>query len=307
MKRALPIAMLTLTIGAADLAAQIPMPSYARTYASTRVRGYYFQAPTPFVITHCQVPDETSQGNQYVGIYKLTAAPPPYSQTIPATPAFYSSGVKSDKIIAVMPPVVVKKDEWIAVLGSCGMTGAGNQANSYGTAAFAGRILGMPIVMNRCGMQQTLDPTKGVGPMWSENAGPISRTLLWVAGQGSTAHYGTGSGAPAPSLMRLDPNPPSIGFTAGLTAKAGTATNKGGAWVIGLQRASVKIPGIGTILTMPIAVTIPVTAIPALGTSLTLKVPNNKQFINAKIPMQLAVLEGYGLGLSNGAEWTIGQ
>ncbi len=307
MKRALPIAMLALTIGAADLAAQIPMPSYVRTFTSTMSRGYYFQAPMPFVITHVQVPDETKQGLQFVGIYKLPSAPPPYSQTIPATPAFYSSGVKSDKIIPVLPPVVFKKDEWVAVLGTCGMSGSGSQGNSYGTAAFAGRILGMPIVMNRCGMQQLLDPTKGVGPMWSENAGPISRVICWVAGQGATAHYGTGSGAPAPSLMRLDPNPPSIGFTAGLTAKAGTATNKGGAWVIGLQRASVKIPGIGTILTMPIAVTIPVTAIPALGTSLTLKVPNNKQFINAKIPMQLAVLEGYGLGLSNGAEWTIGK
>jgi len=304
MKHALPIAMLALTIGAADLTAQIPLSSYVRTFTSTMSRGYYFQAPAPFVVTHCQVPDETSQGNQYVAIYKMTQSPPPFSQTIQATPAFYSSGVKSDKIIAVLPPVVFKKDDWVAVIGTCGMSGSGSQGNSYGIAQFVGRVFGMPVTLKRCGMQQTLDPTKGVGPMWSEDNGPISRIVLWVAGQGATAHYGTGTGAPAPSLMRLDPNPPSIGFTAGLAAKAGTAGNKGGIWVFGSNRVSAKIPGIGTVLTLPIITTVPVPKIPAL---LTLKVPNNKLFIGAKIPMQLATLESYGLGLSNGAEWTIGQ
>lgn len=307
MRHAFPIALLALTIGTADLAAQIPLPSYVRTFTSTMTRGYYFQAPMPFVITHVQVPDETSQGQQFVGIYRLPSAPPPYSATIPATPIFYKGGVKSDQIIQVLPPIVFKKDEWVAVLGTCGMNGAGSQGNSYGTAQFAGRILGLPVTLKRCGMQQLLDPTKGVGPMWSEDNGPISRVICWVAGQGATAHYGAGSGTPPPSLMRLDPNPTSIGFSAGLMAKAGTATNKGGAWVFGLNRASAKIPGIGTVLTLPIIITSPVAPIPATGSSLTLNIPNNTQFVGVKIPMQLAVLESYGLGLSNGAEWQIGR
>ncbi|MDP6928288.1 MAG: hypothetical protein QF412_01175 [Planctomycetota bacterium] len=53
-------ATLILAIGAADLAAQIPMCDFTRTYTANRVRGYYFQCPSDFVVTHLQVPDESA-------------------------------------------------------------------------------------------------------------------------------------------------------------------------------------------------------------------------------------------------------
>ncbi|MDP6928289.1 MAG: hypothetical protein QF412_01180 [Planctomycetota bacterium] len=238
----------------------------------------------------------------------MTAIPPVYTASRPETAIFYKGDVKSGTKIAVMPPAVYKKGEWFGVLGSCAVNAASTvQANSYGVADYPSRLAGTPVTLSRFISQQIIGQFKGNVACSSVTAGTISRVICWIAHQGGTETFGAGSGGTPPSLARSDPNPPSIGFKAGLLAKAGTATNKGGAWVFGLKRTAQKIPGLGTINVLPIVATVPVAVIPATGTTLSINIPKNNQFIGAKIPMQLAVLEGYGLGLSNGAEWQIGK
>jgi hypothetical protein len=83
-------------------------------------------------------------------------------------------------------------------------------------------------------------------------------------------------------------------------------TSQGGVWMLGLQRAAMKLPGIGTVNISPIVANIPIPTISKwVGTMLSLNIPKNNLFIGVKIPMQIAVLEGGGLGLSKGAEWYI--
>ncbi|MCB9889726.1 MAG: hypothetical protein H6836_09115, partial [Planctomycetes bacterium] len=159
--RILPLTSLTLCLAtlAASIPAQIPMSKFARTFSSSLTRGFYFQAPTNLVLIKAQVPDEASYGKQIIAIYKLTSAPPAYSQTMDAKPSAYIDEIPSSTCWSLPTPVVYNKGDWVAVLGACGTTSC-TIHSSYGGAAVTSEVAGTPITLFRCGSQINIATTK---------------------------------------------------------------------------------------------------------------------------------------------------
>lgn len=300
MRFVLPAAAVALFAGTCF--AQIPMSKFNNTYTSNRVRGYHFQAPVDFTITAVQVPDESNKGKQYVAIYKMTSAPPPYSQSRMEKAVFYKGDVPSGQKIPVIPPVSYKKGDWVGVLGCCATSATSTScSNSYGAANFPSRIAGTPVTLIRFITQTVIGTNQGNCPV-SASTGSTSRIITWVANQGSTEHYGTGN----TGLFRSDPNPPSIGHTCELDIMPKDANNKGAIFLMGAQRVAIKT-AFGSLYVLPIVATIPIAGpIPKTGTAIKLPIPNNTAFLKAKIPTQVALITStLSLDLSNGAELNI--
>ena len=174
--------------------AQIAIPNYVRTYTQKpHTRGFYFQAPTVFVVTHLQVPDEQKAGKQMAAIYRLAKAPP--TRIIPKTadtPVFYKAGVPSNQLIPVIPPAIFKKGEWFVVLGAAG-SAATTSNSSYGPGSdFKSSVLGMPITLVRAGTQVNLEAKAGKGPIWGDPGFEVSRVRVFVAGHGRATTYRPG-------------------------------------------------------------------------------------------------------------------
>ncbi len=229
--------------------AQIPMSKYVRTFTGNVTRGYFFQAPVDFTVTELQVPDELNKGSYCVALYKLTAAPPPYSGTVPAKPTFYAF-VKDVHSCAKVPAAAgaFKKGEFCCVLGGGG-TEFGALSNSYGANGGANNpsaILGTPIAvgLQRCGMQINIGPTKGDGLMWSEVNGPIARVKMTVATGAGSCDFCPPSNGSA-ELQVCATNPTIIGKEMKLEMKSGATSNTGALIAFGLLRVNVVLPGFG--------------------------------------------------------------
>ncbi len=235
--------------------AQIPMSKYVRTFSSSgATRGYFFLAPVDFTVTGLQVPDETNKGSYVVAIYKLKAAPPPFSMTTPGTPLFYAF-VKDAHTCVKVPARVgaFKKGEWCVVLGAAGPE-VGTISNSYGASTGANNpssILGTPIAtgLQRCGIQANIGGAKGVGPIWSEVNGPISRIKMTVTG-GTVGATSCDFCPPSNGNAALDvcaTHPSIIDKELKLEMKSGGTTNTGALMAFGLIRGNNTVPGVGTL------------------------------------------------------------
>ncbi|MCA8957096.1 MAG: hypothetical protein KDC87_13550 [Planctomycetes bacterium] len=297
------LAGLSLVVLAASASAQIPMSKFARTFSSSLTRGFYFQAPTNLVLTHAQVPDESNYGKQIIAIYKLTSAPPAYSATIAVTPAAYIDEIPSSTCWKLPTPVIYNKGDWVAVLGACGTT-SGTVHNSYGSAAVASEVAGLAITLNRCGIQSNIATTKGVGAMWSENAGSIGRVRLTFAGGPSSCAHCTPSNGTA-VLSLCDDKPAISGKSLGITIASGGATNTGVALAIGINRANIAVPGFGTLCTNPIPLIVfGLPAATAAGTNYAFPIP---AAATGLVNLQAGLLGGTGLPLTNGLEIGVGK
>ena len=288
---------------AAALPAQIPMSKFVRTFSSTLTRGFYFQAPGALILTHAQVPDETNKGKQIIAVYKLSSPPPAFSATLAVTPAAYIDNFDSSKRWQLPTPIIYAKGDWVAVLGCCGPN-SGTISNSYGTAAVASQVGGVAITLNRCGIQANIAVAKGVGAMWSENAGPIGRVSLTFAGSPASEVHCVPSNGTA-SLGICDTNPAIAGKSFGLTIKSGGATNTGVILAIGISRANILIPGFGTICANPIPLL--VAGLPgatAAGTNYMFPLP---AATSGTVNLQAGLVGGPTLALTQGLEVTIGN
>lgn len=292
--------------------AQIALPKYASTYSySGHTRGFYFQAPANFVVTHLQVPDEKNHGKQMAALYRLTAAPPTTIPTANDTPIFFKAQVPSNQLIPVVPPVIYKKGEWVVVLGSCGAASPQASNNSYAASGdFKSSVLGLPITLVRAGMQLNLEAVSGKGPIWGNPGGPVNRVRVFVVGHGKSELYGTGTGLgsiPAGSLVRSDPFPPSLGKMAEMIILPGTTTNTGGLYTIGIVRSNINLP-FGTVLNSPFLIILPVPGgnIPSAGTAINFNLPNTSSLSGQRLTFQGAVGVTGGFTLTNGMEWILG-
>ena len=158
----------------------IPLPGFGSTYSATMTRGFYCQAPCDFTVVGLRVPDETSHGLQNVCLYKHTAAPPAYSGTVALTPLFSKFGEPSASIIPCS--VSFKTGDYLIVIGACG--DASRLHNSYAATAgaYPSSVLGQPTSLYRCGIQSNIITTATPHPVWSENAGNVSRVEVYVKG-----------------------------------------------------------------------------------------------------------------------------
>jgi hypothetical protein len=288
--------------------AQIPMSKYVRTYtSSSRVRGFFFQCPTAFVVTHLQVPDEMNHGDYSVALYKMTAAPPAWSGNRAETAVAFASGVKSGDKYALKTPVLYTKGEWLGVLGSAGAAGG----NSYGTANVSSTVLGAAVTLSRFLCQSPLGAAGNVN-VSSEVNGPIARVRVYIGGGGSSGATGCAASNGTPRLMLCDTNPALIGKSFGLNMNSGGATNSGGLLAVGGGKVNIVVGGFGRLCVAPILLILPygagaIAAGPA-GTDMLFPIPNNNSLIGVSLPFQGALKTTTGgIPLTNGFEVTIGK
>jgi len=176
------LACLTLLLFADAIPAQgvlVPVPPFARTYSSSSgTRGIYFQAPSAFVITGVQVPDEAGAGVQNVEIYTSAVAPPAYPALITPTLRYSAYNQPVTGTPLAVGSVLVAPGEWVIAIGA---TGTATMNNSYAApGSFASNVLGQPITINRCGTQTNIFTNNGPNTIWSENAAAPSRVELYV-------------------------------------------------------------------------------------------------------------------------------
>ncbi|MHC4813887.1 MAG: hypothetical protein ACYTFN_12395, partial [Planctomycetota bacterium] len=239
---------------------------------------------------------ETKKGKQMVAFYKLTAAPAAYPSTTSATPVFFKTGVASGQVIAISPSLKFKKGDWFGVLGACGPN-TGTVFNSYGAGMFKSSVLGMPVTLARFIMQKNIAAVSGVG----------ARVRVYVKGHGASVNYGQGSVTATPGeLAGSDPNPPSIGTTAALVVKPGSATNSGGLLGLGTKRIIIVTPA-GTFLNIPHWAVLPIPGpIPTTGSKINIAIPKDNTLLGVVVTFQAAIIKGSIFTLTNGVEWTGG-
>jgi hypothetical protein len=285
--------------------AQIPMSKYTGTWQHrNRVRGFYFQCPNAFVVTHLQVPDEQNNGDYTVALYKMTAAPPAYPAFRDVKAVAFAAGVKSGDKYALKTPVLYTKNEWFGVLGSAG------DYSSYGTANVSSTVLGVAVTLSRFLCQTPLWNAGNVD-VSSSNAGPIARVRVYIAGGGSSGATGCAASNGTPRLMLCDTNPALIGKSLGLNMNSGGATNSGGLLAIGALKINTVVGGFGRLCVMP-ALILPygagaIAAGPA-GTDQLYPIPKDNSLIGVSLPFQGALkTTTRDIPLTNGFEITIGK
>ncbi|MBL0153493.1 MAG: HYR domain-containing protein [Chitinophagaceae bacterium] len=123
------------------------MPGQSGTFPGN-VRGYWFTAPTDFVITSLSVPTTASSAGQTIAVVKFNGNTPPpvFSAT---TNAFTTQFLTRDNAAAGSIPcnIPVLAGEVIGILGYRGTT------NSYAPGDYNTSIAGFPIQLQRLGMQ----------------------------------------------------------------------------------------------------------------------------------------------------------
>lgn len=153
---------------------QVPLPPQVTTYEGL-TRGYWFTAPTTFVLTGLEVPTDASTGAQSIAVLKLNAAPPAYPSTTNSfTTLFLAQNNPSTGIIPVN--IQINQGDVIGIMGWRGGT------NSYGNSPFNTQILGQNVTFSRFGMQYSLDTTLPQN-VWTETAASsLSRVYMYVSG-----------------------------------------------------------------------------------------------------------------------------
>ncbi|MCB9920156.1 MAG: hypothetical protein H6832_17275 [Planctomycetes bacterium] len=293
---------LTFALLSATAIAQIPLPNYTGAFTASATRGFYFTAPGPMIVNGLQVPDEAKRGKQVVALYKLTAAPPQYSQTVSVTPVFYAATTNND-VIPVVPPQIFQQGDVVAVLGAAG-DASGSIVNSYGAGNYASHVNGQPITLLRCLMQTNIAASNGVGLMSAEGTASIARVRIFVVGQGQQLPYG--AAAAGGELTVSDPNPPSINYTAQFQVVP-AGTNQGALLLIGTSRLNVNTPYGVLLVNLPFLATGVLPTLPSTGSPVSIALPNDTNLLGAIINWQAGVINAPNLALTNAMEWKIGN
>jgi len=137
-------------------------------------RGYFFTAPTNFTITGLRVPTDRSTDDQSIEVVRFTAGTPPaYAAT---TNSFVSLFRASDVAgTAILPcNITINSGDIIGVFGSRGS----NSTNSYGNPNYSTTINGLPVTLQRCGMQDDLEANP-LHDIWSEASNSIGRVEMY--------------------------------------------------------------------------------------------------------------------------------
>ena len=148
----------------------LTLPTQVSTL-SGNVRGYWFAAPTSFVITGVRVPTDNA-GNASVAIVKFPAVPPLYSATTNTFDVLYlAQNITGTGTMVVNIPVY--SGDIIGVLG------VRNDVNSYAASPYLANLGTNTLTLNRLGMQFPLSTT-APQDLWTEAGGSISRVELYT-------------------------------------------------------------------------------------------------------------------------------
>ncbi|WP_164014650.1 S8 family serine peptidase [Pyxidicoccus trucidator] len=165
---------------------QAPLPVYSTTFSSpTLTRGMWFTAPTSFILTGVQVPNEAGHALQNVQVVRFNpgVTPPAYSATTNAfTSLFRSVGQPSGQVLRTFIPI--SAGDVIGVLGATGDSAMVHSSYSSSiSGSYSSSIFGSPMALHRLGMQFNLATTTAQA-LWTEPAGSISRVSLFYTRPG---------------------------------------------------------------------------------------------------------------------------
>lgn len=149
--------------------AGIPLPAQSSTFSGS-VRGYWFQAPSNFMITGLKVPTDASSGLSNIAVVRFNAGAPPTYSTV--TNDFVLLGYWPQSALDTIHVCIpVQSGEYIGILG--------NRAsiNSYASGPYTSDIAGTPVTITRLGMQFDLATTSPMD-LWQEPTGSISRVEM---------------------------------------------------------------------------------------------------------------------------------
>lgn len=154
--------------------ADLALPAYSSTFSAQLTRGYWFKAPVDFTIVQLRVPTDVGTEPQHLAVVRFTAQPPEFSNTTNAfTTLFYKKSISGTNYETVS--IVVKKDEFIGVLGA---RGTSTMNNSYAvTGNFTSSIKGQSVTLVRLNFQDSLI-TSAPTALSSSNAGQMGRVEM---------------------------------------------------------------------------------------------------------------------------------
>ncbi|MEQ1675187.1 MAG: PKD-like domain-containing protein [Chitinophagaceae bacterium] len=139
----------------------LAMPAQSNTFPGN-VRGYWFTAPTDFVITSLSVPTTASAGPMSIAVVKFNGNTPPpvFSATTNAFTTLFQTG-GNPSLGSVPCNIPVAAGEVIGFLGYRG------NINSYAPGDYNTTIAGFPVQLQRLGMQFPLS-TSAPHDIWRE-------------------------------------------------------------------------------------------------------------------------------------------
>lgn len=154
------------------------LPAHQNIY-SGGTRGYWFIAPTDFIITGLRVPFEAGTGNQYIEVLRFNTAPPVYANV---TNDFTSLGYFTN----IADTFFINTNIQITAGDTIGIFGVRGADNSYGATNHATNIAGFPVTLQRLGFQADLQNGQAFD-VFTETTGSISRVeMLYVAETGES-------------------------------------------------------------------------------------------------------------------------
>lgn len=149
----------------------MPLPAQTSTY-SPQTRGYWFVAPTNFIITAVRVPTDASTGNQSIEVVRIDTTPPAYpTMTNNFTKLGLWQNVAGTNMITTFIPV--NAGDTIGILGDR------NGTDSYANPDTSS-IDGMSVTLTRLGFQDDLDTVEAYD-LFTESGGSISRVEMYYS------------------------------------------------------------------------------------------------------------------------------
>ena len=275
----------------------IEVSAYSSIYsAAAGIRGFYFVAPTTFIITGFEAPNDytTKEPMQTIVCYVIAKGPTGSYAATAADVKFFGTG-KSGIVMKPTSPIVVNKGDWVGVLGAChGTTATAPFRNSYGAGSYKSSVLGQSITLNRLWMNADARTNKGVGTI-NPSTGSLARVFIHVAG--NTA---------VPTMDTI--GRPQLGLSAKLDLVGRVPGAQGGVVLMSSGRLPAPVPTMfGNLLITPsIAATF---SVPTGTGQLTLPIPNDNKLKGVMPVFQALVfnITTNTYGMSNGVEWFLGK
>jgi PKD repeat protein len=280
--------------------APMQLPAFKSTYTyATHTRGYWFQAPTTFVITSLEVPNEAGNSEQSVWLFTFSGTSQPSGTTsIQSSDTKFLGNGPAGAPIALTTPIVITQGAWVGVVGATHDTGSSTMNNSYGSggSGYSTTVLGQTTTLTRLMYQSSLVGASGAGDVLVQSSGDIGRVELGIPG-----NY------VVPTLTASGDDP-FFGSSPKLVLTANIPGAQLGIVGLALQRLPVGVPTpFGDLNIAPNFLLM--LQVPGGNGELDLMVPSDVSLADAHLYYQgiLFDLSNNVFGMTNGIDWHIGQ